>query len=69
MIRRATLTETDMSATDPTPQEILERTREIRAKWTPRERARRLGIKRAAWMPPVVSELELPGGSSEFDAA
>ena len=66
MIRKAH--PTDMSAMDPTPEQIRERSLEIREKWSPRERARRLGVKRAAWMPPVVSELDFPGGSSEFDS-
>jgi hypothetical protein len=66
MIRKAH--HTDMSATDPTPEQIRERTAEIRRQWTPRERARRTGIKRIKWLPPVVSELDFPGQSaSEFD--
>jgi hypothetical protein len=65
MIRKAQ--PTDMSATDPTPDQIRERSLEIRDRWSPRERARRLGVRRASWMPPVISELELPGGFSEFD--
>ncbi len=67
MIRKAHLT--DMSAMDPTPEQIRERTKVIRATWTLRERARRLGIKRVDWMPPVISELELPGGVlGDFDS-
>jgi hypothetical protein len=66
MIRKAH--PTDMSAMDPTPEQIRERSLEIRAKWTPRERQRRLGIKRASWMPPLVSELDLPGGFAEYDS-
>ncbi len=65
MIRRAH--STDMSAMDPTPQQIRERSKEIRDQWSPRERARRLGIKRADWMPPVICELDLPGALGEFD--
>src|SRR5882757_9364281 len=59
MIRRAF--DSDMLASDPTPDEILLRTEEIRRTWTPRERTRRLGIKRASWMPPVFSEHDVPG--------
>lgn len=67
MIRKAY--HTHMSATDPTPEQIRERTAEIRQRWTPRERARRSGIKRIKWMPPMISELELPGYSaSDFDS-
>ncbi len=67
MIRKAH--PTDMSAMDPTPDQIRERTRAIRATWTPRERTRRLGIKRADWMPPMISEFDLPGGVlSDFDS-
>ncbi len=66
MIRKAQ--STDMSATDPTPEQIRERSLEIRNRWTPRERARRLGIKRASWMPPTISEMELPGGLAEFES-
>ena len=65
MIRKAH--PTDMSAMDPTPDQIRERSLEIRNKWSPRERARRLGVKRASWMPPMISELELPGGVGEYD--
>jgi hypothetical protein len=66
MIRKANLT--DMSAMDPTPEQIRERTKAIRAHWTPRERVRRSGIKRADWMPPVISEFDLPGVLGEYDA-
>lgn len=59
MIRKAH--NTDMSATDPTPEQIRQRTAEIRQKWTPRERARRARLKRVIWMPPVIRELDLPG--------
>jgi len=65
MIRRAE--NTDMSAMDPTPDQIRERTKAIRATWTPRERARRSGIRRADWMPPTISEFDLPGGVLDFD--
>ena len=66
MIRKAH--PTDMSAMDPTPEQIRERSLEIRNRWTPRERARRQGFKRANWMPPVISELEFPAGAGEFDS-
>lgn len=67
MIRKAR--NTNMSATDPTPEQIRERSAAIRRTWTPRERARRLGIKHINWLPPVISELELPGQSvAEFDS-
>jgi hypothetical protein len=57
-----------MSATDPTPEQIRERTAEIRQTWSPRERARRTRLKRVTWMPPVVSELDLPGyNAADFD--
>jgi hypothetical protein len=65
MIRKAH--PTDMSAMDPTPDQIRERSLEIRNQWTPREKARRLGFKQANWMPPTISELELPGGFSDFE--
>lgn len=65
MIRKAH--PTDMSAMDPTPEQIRERSLEIRNRWSPRERARRLGVKRASWMPPTISELELPGGIGEYE--
>jgi hypothetical protein len=66
MIRKA---HPNMSATDPTPEQIRERSAEIRRNWTPRERARRSGVKRIKWLPPVISELELPGYvSNEFDS-
>ncbi len=66
MIRRAR--HTNMSAADPTPEQIRERTAAIRQTWTPRERERRLGIKYIRWLPPMISELDLPGQSaSEFD--
>jgi hypothetical protein len=58
-----------MSATDPTPEQIRERSAAIRRQWTPRERARRTGIKRIKWMPPMISELDLPGQSAlEFES-
>jgi len=67
MIRKAH--HTDMSAMDPTPEQIRERTEAIRRGWTPRERARRSGFKRVSWTPPVISELEVPGFvPAEFDS-
>jgi hypothetical protein len=67
MIRKAH--HMNMSAMDPTPEQIRERTAAIRRQWTPRERARRSGIKRIKWMPPMISELDLPGQSAnEFDS-
>jgi len=59
MIRKARTS--DMSATDPTPEQIRQRSEVIRKGWSPRERARRSTIKRATWMPPLFSETELPG--------
>ncbi len=66
MIRKAEVT--DMSAMDPTPEQIRERTQAIRATWTPRERVRRSGIRRADWMPPTISEFDMPGGFADFDS-
>jgi hypothetical protein len=57
MIRKAH--PTDMSATDPTPEDIRQRSAEIRKEWSPRERARRSGFKRAYWTPPIFSDLDL----------
>jgi hypothetical protein len=48
------------SPADPTPDEIRERTAAIRQGWTPRERARRSGIKRIRWTPPVFRDVDLP---------
>ena len=62
MIRKAQ--RLDMTAMDPTPEEIRQRSEAIRKQWTPRKRARRTGFKRAAWMPPVFSEFELGGPSA-----
>ena len=61
MIRKARRNE--MSATDPTPDEIRERTEAIRNAWSPRERVRRSGLKRPQWMPPVFSETEFGGAA------
>jgi hypothetical protein len=67
MIRRAR--HTNMSAADPTPEQIRERSAAIRQTWTPRERARRLGVKHIKWLPPMICELDLPGHlASEFDS-
>jgi len=67
MIRKAH--HTNMSVADPTPEQIRELSAAIRQKWTPRERARRLGVKHINWLPPVISELDLPGYSAnEFDS-
>jgi len=67
MIRKAR--NLDMSAMDPTPEEIRQRSEAIRKGWTPRERARRLIFKRAGWTPPVISEKELPGFlAGDFDS-
>ena len=67
MIRKAH--HTNMSVADPTPEQIREHCTAIRQKWTPRERARRLGVKHINWLPPVISELDLPGHSTnEFDS-
>jgi hypothetical protein len=61
MIRRAR--NSDMSATDPTPEEIRRRSEAIRKDWSPRERARRSGFRRISWIPPIFSESELAGYS------
>jgi hypothetical protein len=66
MIRKAH--NLDMSLTDPTPEQIRQRTEAIRRGWSPRERARRAHFKRIHWTPPLFSESELPGYSaSDFD--
>ena len=58
----------DMSVTDPTPEQIRQRTETIRKAWSPRERARRSNFKRLRWTPPLFSEIELPGYSAgDFD--
>jgi hypothetical protein len=62
MIRKAR--NFDMSVSDPTPDQIRERSEAIRKGWGPRERARRSGIKRVHWTPPVFSDIELPGYSA-----
>jgi hypothetical protein len=62
MIRKAQ--SLDMSATDPTPDQIRQRAEDIRKAWSPRERARRSGIRHISWMPPVFSETDLPGYSA-----
>lgn len=66
MIRKAH--NLDMSVTDPTPEQIRQRTAAIRKAWSPRERARRSNFKRVHWSPPLFSETELPGYSaSDFE--
>ena len=62
MIRKAH--NLDMSVTDPTPDQIRQRTEAIRQAWSPRERARRCNFKRVHWTPPLFSETELPGYSA-----
>jgi hypothetical protein len=48
------------STPDPTPREIREACKRIRASWTPEEREkRRVGPGRLAWRPPVVSDRDL----------
>jgi hypothetical protein len=59
MIRKAH--HSNPSVTDPTPEEIRRRSEAIRKTWSPRERARRSGLRRINWTPPVVSELDFPG--------
>ena len=67
MIRKAR--NSDMSAMDPTPDQIRQRSEAIRKAWSPRERIRRAAIKRVNWLPPVISETDLPGFSpSDFDS-
>lgn len=67
MIRRAQKLE--MSAMDPTPEQIRERSEAIRNTWSPRERARRLRFKQVSWTPPIFAETDLPGlMSSDFDS-
>lgn len=67
MIRRAQPTE--MSAMDPTPEQIRQRAKAIRKAWSPRERVRRSNFKRASWMPPLFSEHDVPGFSmSEYES-
>ena len=66
MIRKARNFE--MSDSDPTPEQIRQRSEAIRKGWSPRERARRSNFKRASWMPPQFSDSELPGYlASDFD--
>ena len=68
MIRKARNLNLDMSATDPTPEEIRQRTEAIRKTWSPREKIRRTSIRRVGWTPPVFSEVELPAYLvSDFD--
>jgi hypothetical protein len=62
MIRKAR--NFDMSVSDPTPDQIRERSAAIRKGWGPRERARRSFVKRIHWTPPLFSENDLPGYSS-----
>jgi hypothetical protein len=62
MIRKAH--NLDMSVTDPTPEQIRQRSEAIRKAWGPRERARRATFKRVGWTPPLFSERELPGYSA-----
>lgn len=59
MIRKAH--NLDMSATDPTPEEIRQRSEAIRKAWTPRERARRSGFRRISWLPPIFAETDFSG--------
>jgi hypothetical protein len=67
MIRKAQ--RSDMSPMDPTPEQIRQRTEEIRRTWSPRERARRSRFKQATWMPPLFSENDLPGFvASDFES-
>lgn len=69
MIRKARNQSLEMSASDPTPEEIRQRSESIRRQWTPRERVRRSGIRPAGWMPPVFSEGEFPGyTANEFES-
>ena len=53
---------------DPTPDEIRRRTAAIRKTWTPRERARRSGMRRIGWLPPIFSEVDLLGLNAEFES-
>lgn len=52
---------------DPTPEEIKERAKAIRSKWSPEERQNRTvgHVKRSRWTPPVISvgEIEAPSFS------
>ena len=66
MIRRAHFS--DPRATDPTPEEIRRRTAAIRKTWSPRERARRSGMRRIDWLPPIFSEVDLLGVGAEFES-
>jgi hypothetical protein len=59
MIRKAR--NFDMSATDPTPDEIRQRSEAIRKAWSPRERVRRSGFKRISWLPPTFSDADFSG--------
>jgi hypothetical protein len=67
MIRKAH--NSNPSVTDPTPEEIRRRSEAIRKTWSPRERARRSGLRRISWTPPMVSEIDLPGFlAGDFDS-
>ena len=53
---------------DPTPEEIRRRSEAIRKTWSTKERARRSGVRRVSWTPPVVAETDLPGfEAGDFD--
>ena len=67
MISRARPTE--RSVADPTPEEIRQRSAFIRSRWTPTERDRRSMGKPLAWVPPVLSALDIPEMPIEGDRA
>ncbi len=67
MIRRAQ--RMDPLASDPTPDQIRQRSEAIRKAWSPRERARRLGFKPSGWTPPTFRDADLPGYlANEFES-
>lgn len=52
---------------DPSPDEIRQRTEDIRRNWTPHELDRRCNYKPIAWHPPVFSAAEVPQAAFDVD--
>lgn len=55
----------DESETDPTPDEIAERCRAIRAGWTPWQERRRVVVKPTPYTVPRINDAHLPDASIE----
>lgn len=59
----------DREGSDPTPEEIAERAKEVRATWKPEDRDERRVGSNEQWTPPYCSTTKINAGRSGFSVA